>query len=453
MMKRIVDKQREYFNSNVTKSVDFRKQMLRKLLNSLNSNENLIYKALKDDLNKSEYESYLTEVQIVKGEINTALKNIGKWTKPKRCKTPITHFPSSSYLHSEPYGVTLILSPWNYPLQLALAPLAGAIAAGNCVVLKPSKNSRNVSALIAKMIRETFEERYVYCVDDTFSYDEILDQKYDFIFFTGSERVGKVVMEAASKNVTPLALELGGKSPCIVEKNANIDLAAKRIVWGKFLNAGQTCVAPDYVLIDQSVKQQFMKAAQKHLKLMYGDALKNPDYPKIINKHHFDRLCGYIQNESDKIGGNSALASLKIEPTLFTNARFEDEIMEQEIFGPILPILSYENIDMMINKIKSLPKPLALYLFSEDKKTVDKILNAVSFGGGCVNDVIMHLANHHLPFGGVGSSGMGNYHGKYSFQTFSHQKSVLKNKNYFDIPLRYPPYTASRLSLTKKINK
>lgn len=450
-MKKIMEKQQQFFNSDGTKDIEFRINMLKKLQSAIMSNKNEIYEALKLDLNKSESEAYLTEIQIVLSEIKVAIKNIRKWYKPNRVKTPISHFPSSSYVYSEPYGSVLILSPWNYPFQLALAPLVGAIAAGNCAVLKVSKSSVNVSHVIDKIISETFDEKYIYCTGDRYSYDEILDQKYDFIFFTGSENVGKIVMEAASKNVTPLVLELGGKSPCIVDKDANIDLAAKRIVWGKYLNSGQTCVAPDYVMIDESIKSEFLKEAKKYILLMYNDAIKNEDYPKIINKHHYERLCTLISNETNKIGGNSDEGKLKIEPTIFDKAKFDDEIMKEEIFGPILPIISYSNLDEAIKKIKSRPKPLALYMFSDNKKVVDKVLNSVPFGGGCVNDVIMHLANHHLPFGGVGSSGMGSYHGKYSFEVFSNQKGIIKNKNYFDVTLRYPPYNEKKLKTIKKI--
>ncbi|MFZ2538521.1 MAG: aldehyde dehydrogenase [Oscillospiraceae bacterium] len=452
-MQKVIEKQRHFFNSDATKSVEFRRLMLNKLRDAIISNEDLIYKALKLDLNKSETEAYLTEIQTVLGEIKVALKNIKKWQKPTRVRTPITHFPSSSYVYSEPYGVVLILSPWNYPFQLALSPLVGAIATGNCAILKVSKSSVNVSNAIDKIISETFDEDYIYCTGDRYSYDEILNQKYDFIFFTGSENVGKIVMEAASKNVTPLVLELGGKSPCIIDKSANIDLAAKRIVWGKYLNSGQTCVAPDYVLIDQSVKEEFIKSAQKHITLMYNNALQNEDYPKIINQHHFDRLTGLIANETNKIGGKFDGKKRKIEPTMFITAGFEDAIMKDEIFGPILPIISYAKIDDVIATLKNKPKPLALYLFSENHELVEKVLNGVAFGGGCVNDVIMHLANHHLPFGGVGSSGMGSYHGKFSFDLFSHKKGILKNKSYFDIPLRYPPYNQKKLNLLKKVTK
>jgi len=450
-MKEIVQKQREFYNSNQTKSIAFRKAELIKLKEVIERNEPLIFEALKKDLNKSETESYLSEVQIVKAEIKSALRHLKSWQRPKKVKTPITHFPAQSYVYRDPYGVVLILSPWNYPFQLAMAPLVGAVAAGNCVVLKVSKSSEHVSAIIQKIVNETFEKRYVYCVDYEVDYDEILKQKYDFIFFTGSEAVGKKVMAAASENVTPLVLELGGKSPCIIEKTADIKLAAKRLAWGKYLNAGQTCVAPDYVLIDKSCKEEFIIELQKQIKMMYGDALSNKDYPKIINKHHFDRLTALIQGEAEKTGGCGNEETRQIEPTIFTNASFEDEIMKEEIFGPILPIISYSSLKEVLTTLKEKPRPLAFYLYSNNQRLVEKVLRNAEFGGGCINDVIMNLANHYLPFGGLGSSGMGNYHGAYSFDTFTHQKSVFKSNVLLDVCLRYPPYNTKKLNAIRKI--
>lgn len=452
-MKELVQKQREFYNSNQTKSISFRKEALKKLGNAIEQNEALIYEALKKDLNKSETESYLAEVQIVKAEIKAALRHLKSWQKPQKVKTPITHFPATSYVYRDPYGVVLILSPWNYPFQLALAPLAGAVAAGNCVVLKVSKSSEHVSKIIQKIVNDTFQKEYVRCVDYSVDYDEILEQNYDFIFFTGSEAVGKKVMEAASKHVTPVALELGGKSPCIIEKTADILLAAKRLAWGKFLNAGQTCVAPDYVVIDKSRKEEFIVELQKQIGMLYGEALKNDDYPKIINEHHYKRLMTLIEHEEEKIGGCGSRETRQIEPTIFTNANFEDEIMKEEIFGPILPVIPYSNLEEVLKIIKERPKPLAFYFFSKNKRLVEEVLKDAEFGGGCINDVIMHLANHHLPFGGLKSSGMGNYHGFYSFKAFTHEKAVLKSNGFLDICLRYPPYTDKKLRLIKKITR
>lgn len=451
IMKEIVQKQREFYYSNQTKSLAFRKQALLRLRAVIDRNERLIYEALRRDLNKSEMEGYLTEVQIVKGEIKQALRHLNAWQRPKRVKTPITHFPASSYVYRDPYGVVLILSPWNYPFQLAMAPLVGAIAAGNCVIVKASKSSGHVSKVIQKIIQESFEEAHVYCANAQEDYEQILDQRYDFIFFTGSEAVGKKVMEAASRHVTPLVLELGGKSPCIIEKTADIRLAAKRLSWGKFLNAGQTCVAPDYVLIDESRKEEFIAELQDQIKQMYGNALENSDYPKIINHHHYQRLMSLIEGEDKKIGGRGNEGARQIEPTLFTEAGFGDEIMQEEIFGPILPILSYSSLDKVLAVLKQKPRPLAFYLFSSDAKLVEKVLHHAEFGGGCVNDVVMHLANHYLPFGGLGSSGMGNYHGAYSFETFTHAKSVFKSGTFFDVWLRYPPYQPKNLKIIRKI--
>lgn len=452
-MKQIVSLQREFFLSNVTKDIEFRKEQLKKLELAIIQNQEKIYAALKEDLNKSEYEAYLTEVSIVLNEIRYAIKHLRRWVKPQKVKTPLSHFPAKSFTLLEPYGVVLVLSPWNYPFQLALAPVVGAMAAGNCIVIKSSKNSAKTTAIITDIINKTFDPKYAYSVTDEHSYDEILKEKYDYIFFTGSERVGKIVMHAASEHVTPLSLELGGKSPCFVDRSANIELAAKRIIWGKLLNAGQTCVAPDYVIVDSAVKQQLIEQMTKQISSMYGNPLENDNYPKIISKDHFERLQGLIKREANKIGGRSDEKTYKIEPTIFTEATFESEIMKDEIFGPILPILSYDNIDKVIRTVKERAKPLACYIFSQEETYIQKLLKEVSFGGGCVNDTVMHLANHNLPFGGVGSSGMGNYHGEYSIHTFSHEKSVLKNINRFDIPLRYSPYNVKNLKLIKKIMK
>lgn len=450
-MKNIVEAQRDFWNTGKTKSIAFRKDMLKRLRSAILKNEQAIYQALYQDLHKSETESYLTEVQIVLQEIDCAIKHVHNWQKPKRVGTPLSHFPSSSYIYREPFGNVLILSPWNYPFQLALAPLVGAIAGGNCVVIKASKSSPHVSLLIEKMMEEVFPRNYICCISDEYSYEDILEQKYDLIFFTGSERVGKIVMEAASHHVTPVVLELGGKSPCIVDKSADVALAARRLSWGKYLNAGQTCVAPDYVLIEQSIKEQFLSELAKQIEVMYGDALRNEQYTHIISKHHFDRLTALIEAEDKKLGGAYDSDTLCIAPTVFTNASFADAVMQEEIFGPILPVISYTNLEDVVANLKNRPRPLAFYLFCNDVQRTESLIEQLSFGGGCINDVIMHLANHHLPFGGVGSSGMGNYHGKFSFDTFTRPKSVLKGKSILDIPLRYPPYTKKKLDLVKKI--
>ena len=441
----IVGIQEDYFHTNITKDISFRKQSLEKLLEAIHENESLIYDALKKDLNKSKQETFMTEVSMVTGAIHNALKQLDKWSKPVRKSSPLFLFPAKSYVMKEPYGVVLIISPWNYPLGLALTPLVGAIAAGNCALLKTSRSSSNTSVAIANIINNTFDMKYIHVIEETTSYDEILSCPYDYIFFTGSERVGRIVMRAASENLTPVSLELGGKSPCIVDKSANIKLAARRIIWGKILNAGQTCVAPDYVVIHEEVKEAFIEEAQKYIREFVGDPFINEDYPRIINLHHFIRLNNLIQNEKSVIGGKSDEKQFKIEPTLFPEATFDSDIMKDEIFGPILPIISYRDLDDVIDIIKRRPQPLACYTFGQDTSFIEKVLKEVSFGGGCVNDVIMHLSNESLPFGGVGKSGMGNYHGKYSFDTFSHEKGVLLTKSFLDFPLRYPPYSEKKL--------
>lgn len=450
-MNQLVENQRSFFRTERTKSVEFRRIQLFKLKRVIKEMEEEITQALHEDLNKSPYEAYLTEIGIVYSEIDVALGQLKRWAKPNYKLTGIANFPARSETRFEPYGVVLILSPWNYPFQLAMAPLIGAIAAGNCCICKCSKSSSNTTELIHKIIAKTFPAKYVACVDSNVSYEAVLNEKYDYIFFTGSERVGKIVMGAASKYVTPISLELGGKSPCFVDASADLYLTAKRLVWGKLLNAGQTCIAPDYVLVDNKVKAQLIQhilACQEHY---YGDLCSNELYPKIINEDHFSRLTHLIDDEKDKIGGKRDPKNRKIELTLFTEADFHSEIMKEEIFGPILPIIGYDSIDEVITQVVERPKPLACYMFSRNKHYVEKLLSQVSFGGGCVNDVIMHLANHHLPFGGVGSSGMGNYHGAYSFRTFSHEKSILTTHGWLDVPLRYAPFRNEKLKILKKL--
>ena len=450
-VKNLVNSQREFFYTDATKNIEFRKNSLTKLRNLIINNEEAIYAALKEDLNKSSAESYMTEVSIVLSEIDYMLKNIDKLTGKNYKKTPLSHFPAKSYTVKEAYGVVLILSPWNYPFQLAVAPLVGAIAAGNCAVLKCSKSSRATSLLVAKLINSSFDTNYVHCLEGEESYDDILNPKYDYIFFTGSARVGKIIMKAAAENLTPMSLELGGKSPCFVDKTANIALAAKRIVWGKGLNSGQTCVAPDYILVDKDVQDRLVFHLKKQIKIQQGDCLNNPDYPKIINHHHFNRLKALIRGQSEKVGGESDEQSQKIALCLFPNSSFDDKAMEEEIFGPILPLIPYTNLDKAIAQVQSRDKPLACYIFTKNISYANKIIKQISFGGGCINDTVMQIANHHLPFGGVGASGMGAYHGHYSFDTFTHEKAILENKNYLDIPLRYPPYTKIGIALVKKI--
>ncbi len=449
-MNQLVEKQRKFFRTGETKSIEFRKVQLLKLKRIMKEMESEIMHALHQDLNKSPYESYLTEIGIVYSEIDVALHHLKRWTKPNHKRTGLANFPGRSETRFEPYGVVLVLSPWNYPFQLAIAPLIGAIAAGNCCICKCSKSSSNTTNLIRKIITKTFPDKYVACVDGDISYEEVLNEHYDYIFFTGSERVGKIVMKAASQYVTPISLELGGKSPCFVDASADLYLTAKRLVWGKLLNAGQTCVAPDYVLVDNQVKAQLIHHILECKERYYGDLCTNELYPKIINEDHFARLTNLISEEKNKIGGNYDPDKRKIELTLFTEANFDSEIMKEEIFGPILPIIGYDSLNEIITHVVERPKPLACYIFSRNKRNIEQLLSQVSFGGGCVNDVIMHLANHHLPFGGVGSSGMGNYHGAYSFRTFSHEKAVLTTHRWIDIPLRYAPFKNEKLGILKK---
>lgn len=450
----ILQKQRKFFNSNKTKDIGFRLEKLNKLRELLKLYESDIFDALHKDLNKSNFETYVSELGIVLEELNGVIKNLHKWAKPKRVKTPIAHFYSKSYVYSEPFGISLIISPWNYPLQLALIPLIGSISAGNCSILKLSQKSKHTSSIIAKIINENFEEEFIKVVDsDLTSNEELLEEKYDYIFFTGSTKVGKKIMEGASKNLTPLTLELGGKSPCIVDESANIPISAKRIVWGKFLNAGQTCVAPDYLVVHKSVKNELVKEMRKSLLEFFGThPMENSEYPKIITNDHFERLTGLLGEGEIEVGGNSNLELQKIQPTIISKIHWDSKIMEEEIFGPILPIIEYEELEEIILKIRELPKTLALYIFSEDKKNEEKIINEISFGSGCINDTLIQLANPNLPFGGVGDSGMGKYHGKYSFDTFSNKKGILKKSNLFDIPLRYPP-SKDKLEIIKKIMK
>jgi len=448
----IVSSQRNFFNTNLTKDLSFRKDALEKLLDAIEEYKPAIFEALKKDLGKSEQEAYMTEVGLVTNSIRIAISHLRKWAKPVRHKTPLTHFPAKSYVMSEPYGVVLIMAPWNYPFFLSMAPLVGAIAAGNCVVLKTSRSSSNTSEVIANIINSTFSSTYICALDTKSEYNEILNCTYDYIFFTGSERVGRIVMRHASETLTPVTLELGGKSPCIIDRSANLKLAAKRIVFGKLLNSGQTCVAPDYVVIPSDKKEAFVSYLQKYSQILMPNALNNEDYPKIINLHHFIRLKNLIGNASAVVGGRIDEKSFKIEPAFFTEASFEDDIMKNEIFGPILPIIAYEDLDEVLDIIKHRPKPLACYIFGKKRSFQKKVISTISFGGGCINDTIMHVANEHLPFGGVGQSGMGCYHGRYSFDTFSHKKSIL-TKGFLDIKVRYSPYTPEKYRLIRFLLK
>lgn len=431
-----------------------RKNNLKKLYEGIQRFEEEIFQALKLDLNKSVHESFTTEVGYVLKEISFQLKHMSSWSKPKRVRTALTHFGSKGRVVPEPYGVTLIIAPWNYPFQLAIAPLVGALAAGNTIVLKPSELTPSVSKVLKRMLGELFPEELVAVVEGGVEEStSLLREPIDYIFFTGSVGVGKVVMEAAAKQLTPLTLELGGKSPCIVHKDAKIEMTARRIVWGKFLNAGQTCVAPDYMYVHSSVKEKLIEAMRHEITEQYSkEPLQNENYVRIVSERHFERLCRFLQDGQVVIGGNYKKDTLHIEPTVLADITWQDAVMEDEIFGPILPIIEYDNIEDVIGTIQQHPKPLALYVFSEDKEVQKKVTSNISYGGGCINDVVYHLATPYLPFGGVGSSGLGGYHGKESFRTFSHYKSILAQSTAFDMKIRYSS-TKSALKFIRKLLK
>ena len=450
-IKELINKQKKFYSSNISKDLKFRIQNLKLLRSIIIKYEKEIQEALRLDLGKSETEAYMTEIGMVLDEIKYNIKHLAKWAKKKYVSTPLSQFPARSYRIPEPRGLVLIISPWNYPFLLSIQPLIGAIAAGNCVIIKPSEYSVNTSKLLKKILTEIYSEAYVTVVlGEKEVAQELLKEKFDYIFYTGSTKIGKIVMEAAAKNLTPVTLELGGKSPCIVDEKCNVELAAKRIAYGKILNSGQTCVAPDYVFVHQNVKEQFLNCLIKYLNNFLGEnALNNSDYPKIINEMQFNRIISLIDKEHVIYGGGYNRNILKIEPTILTIKDMTSKVMQEEIFGPILPIIGYNNLDYIINYININPKPLALYLFTNNKKIEKRILKEVSYGGGCINDTIIHLANKRLGFGGVGNSGIGEYHGKFSFDTFSHYKSIIKKSNHIDLPVRYHPYSKMKEKLIR----
>lgn len=455
-IQKILEKQRDYFNTGATRDLDFRIEKLSILKKSIKKNEKQILEALWVDLHKSEFEAYATEIGIILEEINFVMKHLRAWSKTKKVRTPLTHFLSSSYIYSEPYGISLIVSPWNYPFQLLMAPLIGSIAAGNCAMLKPSENSTRTTEVIIKIIEESFKSEFISVVEPyggKESVNALLKEEFDYIFFTGSVPVGKIVMEAASKYLTPVTLELGGKSPCIVDKDADIKLAAKRITWGKFLNAGQTCVAPDYLLVHKSVKAQLLIEITRYIKEFFGEnPSKSNDFPRIVNERQFDRLIGLLDKGNIVTGGEYIKGEKYIAPTIIDNITWEDPVMLDEIFGPILPIIEFACLEEVIKMVNSKPKPLALYFFSSNKKQQERIIKMISYGGGCINDTIIHVASTYIPFGGVGASGMGAYHGKGSYDLFSHKKSVIKKSNIIDVKVRYAPYN-NKIKLIKKLMK
>lgn len=439
----VVKQQRAFFERKETFDVNYRIRYLKKLKETILEYQQDIYQALKEDLGKSVSESYMCEVGLTLSELSYQIKHIKKWNRPKRHRTDLANFHGKSYSVYEPYGVVLVMAPWNYPFMLTMEPVIGAVAAGNCVVAKPSAYSPATSAIIKKILEKVFEEEYVTVVEvGRAENTELLEQKFDYIFFTGGVTVGRLVMEKASRHLTPVSLELGGKSPCVIDKTANLKLAAKRLAFGKYLNLGQTCVAPDYLLIDQEIKDEFLKIFIDTVKKMYGDSpLDNKDYGKMINEKHYTRVMGFIDREKVVLGGQGREDELRIEPTILDHVAAEDAVMQEEIFGPILPVLTYAKLEEAVKFIEERPHPLALYIFSNDKKVQKYFTEKLAFGGGCINDTVLHLATSRMGFGGVGNSGMGAYHGIQSFRTFTHEKSILKKYNWIDMPMRYQPYS------------
>lgn len=441
-IREIVERQKQFFSSGRTLNVKYRIEKLKALYTSIKENLPFIHECLKKDLGKSESESYMCETGLVLSELSYMIKHIKSFSKPKKVKTPLAQFASKSYRLPSPYGTVLIMNPWNYPFLLSLDPLIDAIAAGNTAVLKTSAYSPATNQAIKKVIEGVFSPEYV-CVlfGGSQVNSALLEEKFDYIFFTGSKKVGKIVYEKAAETLTPVTLELGGKSPCIVDKTANIPLAAKRIVWGKFLNLSQTCVAPDYILCDKSIKDELIFKLKRQIELQFTkEPLKNPCYGKIINEKHFDRLLALIDENKVVYGGKSDRENLKIEPTIMSSVTPSDAVMQEEIFGPILPILTFEDENEVSSFVASHETPLALYIFSSDKERISRLTRTLGFGGGCVNDVVIHLATPHMPFGGFKESGMGGYHGKTGFDAFTHYKSIVDKKTFIDLPMRYQPY-------------
>ena len=441
-IQQILADQKKFFQSGRTKDLEHRLQNLARLKDAIVQNEAAIFKALNEDLSKSTYEGYLSEVGVALHEIRLASRKLKSWARPQRVRTPVTLWVGSSRIYYEPYGNALIIAPWNYPFQLSIAPLIGSIAAGNCSVLKPSEYAPRTAAILSQIIGSIFDQSYIAVIEGDAQVGEaLLQERFDYIFFTGSETVGRMVMAAAARHLTPVTLELGGKSPCIVDREANIEQAARRIVFGKFLNAGQTCIAPDYLLVHTSNMQRLREHIETYVQRFYGkNPQKSPDYARIINQHHFKRLIALLDGSRIIFGGQSDAEDLYIAPTLIDDPGWEHPILRQEIFGPILPLLAFEDLDGVVSILNARPKPLALYVFSNQPQNYRKVIRDVSFGGGCINDTVVHFANTHLPFGGVGNSGIGSYHGKASFEAFSHRKGILKKSFAYEPPLRYPPY-------------
>jgi aldehyde dehydrogenase (NAD+) len=451
---KILSDQKVFFNAQKTKNIESRLTHLKTLKTEILSKEQAIYDALKQDFQKSEFESFISEFGIVISELNLAIKNLKDWVKPEGVKSSILTFPSRDYIYKDPYGAVLIIAPWNYPFLLAIEPLIMAVAAGNTVVLKPSELTKNTSQLITDIVENVFPKEYVASIQGGVETStELLAQRWDYIFFTGSVSVGKIVAQAASKHLTPVTLELGGKSPCIIDDSVDLNLTAKRIVWGKFLNGGQTCIAPDYIIVKSNIKTEFIEALKKEITKAYGEnPIDSPDFPRIINTKNTVRLANMLKNQNVVFGGDINEDSCFISPTLIDNPALDSAVMSEEIFGPILPILTFETKEDIEKIIYNYEKPLSLYVFSNNNSFVDDILKTFSFGGGVINDVLIHFGNHKLPFGGVGNSGMGAYHGKLGFDTFSHRKAIIKRGNWIDPPIRYAPYK-DKLGILKRMFK
>ncbi|KAA2223483.1 aldehyde dehydrogenase [Chryseobacterium sediminis] len=450
-IERILLSQRDFFTTQQTKSLAFRKMYLEKLKSLIISNENMLYEAINKDFGKSKFDTFTTELSFILNDIDYYIKNLKSLSKPKKVSTNLVNQLGNSKVYADPLGCILVIGAWNYPYQLSLSPLIAAIAAGNCCILKPSEIAENTMKAMASIINENFPSDYLYVyeggIEETTA---LLRLKFDKIFFTGSTKVGKIVYKAAAEYLTPVTLELGGKSPAIITKNANLEIAAKRIVWGKFLNAGQTCVAPDYLLVEETIQEQFLEMLRKYIKeFQYGP--DSEQYTRIINQRNFQRLVHLIDKEKIYSGGNCIEEKLYIEPTILNHINWNDEIMQEEIFGPLLPVISFQSYNAALNSILELEKPLAAYLFTNDSEEKKNFTRKLSFGGGCINDTVMHLSNDHLPFGGVGNSGIGNYHGKYGFESFSHQKAVLEKTTWGEPNIKYPPYSEKKLSWIKKL--
>jgi aldehyde dehydrogenase (NAD+) len=448
---KIVNQQKSFFNSNSTKEVNLRIETLKKLKHILKKNEDKLYTAIYDDFKKSKFETYLTELSLIYNELNDAIRNLKKWSKQKRVRTNLANFPAKSYIIPEPLGTILVISAWNYPYQIALIPAISAIAAGNTVVIKPSEIPNNTSKVLAQLINTNFDENHLTVIEgDVATTTELLQQKWDKIFFTGSTPVGKIIYKAAAENLTPVTLELGGKSPTFVLADCNIKITAKRIVWAKFLNAGQTCIAPDYLLVEKRAETKLLEALKKEIEDFYPHSENiNENYVQIVNERNFNRLAQLIPTDKIYHGGEVNPENRSIAPTLLRNIGFEDHIMQDEIFGPILPIIAFENLEDVIKKVKEKEKPLSLYIYSINKKVIKKILHEISFGGGAINESLVQMSNPNLPFGGVGASGIGNYHSKTGFDTFTHYKSILHKTSWLEPNIKYTPFTELKSKILK----